>query len=235
MNITCPNCAAQYAVPDDLIPDTGRDVQCSDCQQTWFVAPPDPYLPAEDETPQAVPPRPAVSEDVKTILQEEAARERAARRAEATANASMQVQEDLNIPEPEPVQTFAEPFEDNTVIDMPSRRGLLPDIEDISSTMAARTPARRRSKPDENITQNKQLMRQRRGFRLGLMTMFAIQAAMIALYVMTPYITENYPALADPMNSYVIFINDQRQWWFKTTDGLISSLTTAGTTPVTQN
>ncbi|MBT8154872.1 zinc-ribbon domain-containing protein [Epibacterium ulvae] len=38
MRLTCPNCGAQYEVPDDVIPDEGRDVQCSDCGTTWFQA-----------------------------------------------------------------------------------------------------------------------------------------------------------------------------------------------------
>ncbi|QDI76759.1 MULTISPECIES: zinc-ribbon domain-containing protein [Leisingera] len=38
MRLTCPNCAAEYEVPEDVIPAEGRDVQCSDCGQTWFQA-----------------------------------------------------------------------------------------------------------------------------------------------------------------------------------------------------
>ena len=38
MRLTCPNCAAQYEVPDDVIPEEGRDVQCSNCGTTWFQA-----------------------------------------------------------------------------------------------------------------------------------------------------------------------------------------------------
>ena len=37
MLIKCPNCNAQYEVPDDIIPAAGRDVQCSSCSKTWFV------------------------------------------------------------------------------------------------------------------------------------------------------------------------------------------------------
>ena len=37
MLIKCPNCNAQYEVPNDIIPATGRDVQCSNCSKTWFV------------------------------------------------------------------------------------------------------------------------------------------------------------------------------------------------------
>ena len=36
MRLTCPNCGAQYEVPDDVIPLAGRDVQCSNCGDTWF-------------------------------------------------------------------------------------------------------------------------------------------------------------------------------------------------------
>ncbi|MGB3243005.1 MAG: zinc-ribbon domain-containing protein [Sulfitobacter sp.] len=36
MRLTCPNCDAQYEVPDDVVPTEGRDVQCSNCGQTWF-------------------------------------------------------------------------------------------------------------------------------------------------------------------------------------------------------
>ena len=37
MLIKCPNCEAQYEVPNDVIPAAGRDVQCSSCSKTWFV------------------------------------------------------------------------------------------------------------------------------------------------------------------------------------------------------
>ena len=41
MRLICPNCGAQYEVPDDIIPATGRDVQCSNCGDTWFQKHPD--------------------------------------------------------------------------------------------------------------------------------------------------------------------------------------------------
>ncbi len=36
MRLICPNCGAQYEIGDDVIPDDGRDVQCSNCGHTWF-------------------------------------------------------------------------------------------------------------------------------------------------------------------------------------------------------
>ena len=59
MRLTCPNCGAQYEVPDEVIPEEGRDVQCSNCEKTWFQ-PKYPDQPAEEtvesvaeETPEA--------------------------------------------------------------------------------------------------------------------------------------------------------------------------------------
>lgn len=49
MRLTCPNCGAQYQVPDEVIPPEGRDVQCSNCGNTWFQASPD----APDILPEA--------------------------------------------------------------------------------------------------------------------------------------------------------------------------------------
>jgi len=51
MRLICPNCGAQYEVSDDVIPETGRDVQCSNCGQTWFQnrAEPDPELQEADD------------------------------------------------------------------------------------------------------------------------------------------------------------------------------------------
>ena len=36
MRLICPNCHARYEVPEENIPATGRDVQCSACYNTWF-------------------------------------------------------------------------------------------------------------------------------------------------------------------------------------------------------
>ena len=47
MRLTCPNCGAQYEVPDEVIPEAGRDVQCSNCGDTWFQHHPD-HAPAEE-------------------------------------------------------------------------------------------------------------------------------------------------------------------------------------------
>ena len=36
MRLMCPNCDAEYEVDASAIPDSGRDVQCSNCGHAWF-------------------------------------------------------------------------------------------------------------------------------------------------------------------------------------------------------
>lgn len=39
MRLVCPNCGAQYEVDERVIPDAGRDVQCSACGHAWYQQP----------------------------------------------------------------------------------------------------------------------------------------------------------------------------------------------------
>ncbi|MFY0621929.1 MAG: zinc-ribbon domain-containing protein [Pelagimonas sp.] len=55
MRLICPNCGAQYEVPVDVIPDGGRDVQCSNCGHTWYQRHPDDDPDLADELQQPVP------------------------------------------------------------------------------------------------------------------------------------------------------------------------------------
>lgn len=129
MRLICPSCGAQYEVDADLIPEAGRDVQCSACGHVWFegpdgpppetetveagaeagpagVAEPEPDIPptfAEDPLPPVAPvraPRRTVTPAIAEILRQEAERERIAREAEAQT--ALERQEELPLPEPEP-------------------------------------------------------------------------------------------------------------------------------------
>lgn len=53
MRLVCPNCSAQYEIDASVIPDEGRDVQCSNCGHTWFELP--PAKAAEASLPQILP------------------------------------------------------------------------------------------------------------------------------------------------------------------------------------
>ena len=81
MRLLCPNCGAQYEVDSSMIPDEGRDVQCSNCGKTWFQEPeeidlglkPEPRPEPAPETVAAPPsPEPEVAPE-ETPLAHEAA------------------------------------------------------------------------------------------------------------------------------------------------------------------
>jgi predicted Zn finger-like uncharacterized protein len=62
MRLICPNCGAQYEVSDDVIPVSGRDVQCSNCGHTWFEEPGASVMAEAEESSLAervIRPRPA--------------------------------------------------------------------------------------------------------------------------------------------------------------------------------
>jgi predicted Zn finger-like uncharacterized protein len=54
MRLICPNCSAQYEIDASLIPDEGRDVQCSNCGHTWFELPPAPPAFTDAPAPEEV-------------------------------------------------------------------------------------------------------------------------------------------------------------------------------------
>lgn len=54
MRLICPNCGAQYEVPGDVIPTSGRDVQCSNCSHTWFQMHPDQDAELAEELGQPI-------------------------------------------------------------------------------------------------------------------------------------------------------------------------------------
>ncbi|MTH78961.1 zinc-ribbon domain-containing protein [Paracoccus aestuariivivens] len=90
MRLTCPRCAAQYDIPDSVIPASGREVECSACSHVWHQdAPGRPQAVSNFEDASLSPQqydasaRPALNrplhESVLAILREETARELAAR------------------------------------------------------------------------------------------------------------------------------------------------------------
>lgn len=131
MRLICPNCGAQYEVPDGVIPAQGRDVQCSNCANTWFQAHPDHDAPLAEElglelehdlpaeAPEVAPepdpepepePAPAKAQPARReldpaiadLLREEAEFEARQRAAEAEADMQTQPELGLDAPASEP-------------------------------------------------------------------------------------------------------------------------------------
>lgn len=114
MRLICPNCSAQYEIDVTLIPDEGRDVQCSNCGHTWFELPPAGEAAGLEESPDAAPepqdydaPEPeAQPED--EILEAEA--QSNATRAIAAATEDVSDQTESERAESEPFKDTDDPF-----------------------------------------------------------------------------------------------------------------------------
>lgn len=260
MRLTCPNCGAQYEVPDEVIPADGRDVQCSNCGDTWFQQHPDAILEedraredaqlVEDETldqdpdgdfddsyddgddfeeiPEAedlgeVQEVPRIDPSVSEILRQEAEHEARLRAAEQ--GETLESQSDLGLdglPSDEAekrsreardrmARIKGEPTEVDSA-DQGSRRGLLPDIDEINSTLRAtgESPA---AVSDVDVV----VPRKRGGFLRGFGLIVLLAVLALLLYVNTPRIAAAVPALEPVLTSYVALVDQARVWL----DGLV--------------
>ena len=261
MRLICPNCGAQYEVDEQVIPDSGRDVQCSNCGHTWFQRPahldqdladeldedlpdshaPEPDLteeaPAHDEEPAE--PEPHATEDaareprgldpdVTEVLREEAAREAEARRAE---QAGLETQPDLGLEEaseqsadrtaaararmarlrgidetsPEAISAAAAAAASG------SRRDLLPDIEEINSTLRASQDREDGEDTAPDVMVERPAPKSgRRGFRAGFGLMMVLLAAAVLFYAFAPQIIARVPGAEPYLIGYVDWANTAR-------------------------
>ncbi len=263
MRLICPNCDAQYEVPDDVIPVEGRDVQCSNCGQTWFQhhadhmpedAPEHPSnhdqaeavddTPAEDEerAPAPEPQRKELDPSVADILRQEAEQEA---RARASESAPLESQPDLGLDDAsdddeasrrarEARERMAKMRGEDpadaatdaaaTAAAIGSRRDLLPDIEEINSTLRStgdRQVAGNDTAPDAPVRKRK-----RRGFRRGFVMAALIVAVMALIYVYAGQISAAVPQLAAPLEAYVAWVDQMRVWLGSQVTGWLTWLDT---------
>jgi predicted Zn finger-like uncharacterized protein len=278
MRLICPNCGAQYEVPDGVIPEQGRDVQCSNCGNTWFQPHPDHDAelaeelgqevlpeatepdtapeqaaeaepePASDPEPEPVPEpakgaRRELDPAIADLLREEAEFE--ARQRAAEAEADMQTQPDLGLedpapdestrraeeararmdrrkgPQPEPEAEPEEIAEDEINEHVGSRRELLPDIEEINSSLNAE--ARKPAQSDDHATPGTEGMpapRKSSGFSGGFVLGVLVIALLWSVHVFSGQISAQVPQLAGPLESYSSTINKGRDWL----DGQVKTL-----------
>ena len=135
MRLICPNCGAQYEVGDDVIPEAGRDVQCSNCGHTWFEQPGASEA-AEHAIAPAPPPKPEPTSEPEP---------------EPTPEPEP---EPTSEPEPEP-ETTPEPTPKPKPEQKPEPRprDLAPDVADILREEAQFEQAARQSEADPIETQ----------------------------------------------------------------------------------
>ncbi|WP_299968241.1 zinc-ribbon domain-containing protein [uncultured Roseobacter sp.] len=117
MRLICPNCDAQYEVPDNVMPPNGRDVQCSNCGHTWFQNHPD----AEEAD----------------LVAETAAPEGDAEQDPGPTASTDDAPPDP-VPDEAPSDEDTPPEEDTEAPSMPTRRPLDPAVADVLREEAAR-------------------------------------------------------------------------------------------------
>lgn len=114
MRLVCPNCEAKYEVPEDAIPETGRDVQCANCGHAWFQMRPRPS--AAETAPVPPPPVPppapvpeAPAADVRATEPSAVAEAISSEAAPAPAPEAAPAPDPVPDPLPEPAMPAADP------------------------------------------------------------------------------------------------------------------------------
>lgn len=192
----------------------------------------------EDHPRPLTAPRP--SEDVMAILRSEAARESAARRAEAEAQAHFDEQAELDMAPPPrraPIQAdpdvpvgaphSAPPFsnagEDARLAAASQvagqgdarRQSRFPSIEDVSAHLGNAVQTRgkkRRVRRKLSVEELAERYSRRQGMRIGFSAVVAVSALAVVLYGQAPALAAQVPALAEPLDGYVDWINGLRVW-----------------------
>lgn len=251
MRLICPNCDAQYEVPDNVIPEEGRDVQCSDCGNTWFQGPAEAAVETDDTTFERQPIPPEVSE----ILHEEAELERRARAGDIQELESEEGDTDeVSDFEPETLEDFvaqaeADPAEsDNPFAVDPdpyepeetdaerraretrarmarmrgieesnpftaasdSRKGVLPDVDAINSSLSPDPSAA--SRPSIDLEDLNRKRRRGSGFRTGFTAMVFLGLLVIAFYMSHENIGRVLPFAEPALDGFANYIDQWRYW-----------------------
>ncbi len=234
MRLICPNCGAQYEVDDAVIPDQGRDVQCSNCGHTWFqqsavqlAAEDSDDLQAEfepetsDEQPEDQEPR-GLDPEIADLLREEAEREAAERANEAEG---LETQPDLGIEEADDAAASRSAAArsrmarlrgldegasggDAAAADAGPRRNRLPDVDDIEPTLPTdASPVEEEFLEDAELDQEP---RRRGGGRLIFRLILLVVFIGIVVYVLAPQIVQWVPQSEPWMIAYVDWANQLR-------------------------
>lgn len=247
MRLSCPNCAAEYEVPDSVLPVGGRDLQCSNCGHTWFFKPtqnptpkvevdpttrveknrkapvddvPPPAAVAKDVTPPD-PPRKPMDPALAEILRQEADREMSARQAEGRAPVE-ELQEELGLPDTPPPQ---HPIPPSAAPRPPVRdTDRFPDINQINATLAPSATAAERVDQDHKVRCNTW-----RGFRWGLSLVLIIAIIMLLLYAYPNSVSELFPGIKEELAAYVVWVDGLRFWLDGQFNSLLSSMRAAAT------
>lgn len=227
MRLVCPNCDAEYEVDNAVIPDGGRDVQCSNCGHAWFQISPELEAeiaseealyeapPAAEPPPEVEPVKPmasSIDDSVLAVLREEAEREVEARRAEAPR---LETQTDMALEAPEASGLGAvarrlarlKGIETEKPAKPPTRADAFPEIDEINSTLRASSEKRSGAAAVSDQTTAKPASA---SFRSGFALMLVAAALVVTVYVMAPKLSQQFPAAEGALTSFVAGVDALR-------------------------
>ena len=190
---------------------------------------PEPAPEPAQETPAMM--RQELDPEISDVLRQEAEFEAAARAAEQ--GAPLETQPDLGL-EAQPendgerrarearermARARGEPVPDEVAVAAVtaaagSRRDLLPDIEEINSTLRSSGERRRPAEADDaNLPgTTPRIKRKGRGFRRAFVTTIMLGAAAVGAYMFGPQIIEFVPAAEPYVAQYSALVEDARTW-----------------------
>ena len=173
------------------------------------------------EVERAGPVRRTLDEDLQEVLRQEAEREARVRDRERQ---KIETQEDLGLDEPAAPDQRAVAAQERMArlrgLDAEeettasggagARRDLLPDIEEINSSLT--------SIGSEEIIDDFAEPVKRGGFARGFVLMLLLAVIAVALYLYAPLISARIPALAVPLETYIGLVDGARGW----VDGMVN-------------
>jgi predicted Zn finger-like uncharacterized protein len=250
-DVQCSNCATTWFQPgrrSDRRPTSVQVARGAAAQTDPAAAEagPDERSQDADASADAAPagrPRPSQDLDpaLREILREEAEREAQLRRAAAVPD-PVETQEEFALdPADPPIEgrlraeiAAAQAAADRGVSEAPepapepeppiSRRDLLPDIEELNSSLRDTGD---RSGAEDSTTDIDALEhgpQRRRGMRLGFLSVLAVAAGAVAIYVNADRLADAVPAAAAPLAGYVDAVDGLRIWL----DGVVRDLAGGG-------
>ena len=194
-------------------------------------------LPAEEDVDESAPeeeaesepeaqapdlPRRGLDDTIKSVLREEAERETRARVAEGS---SVESQPDLGLaaaigaaaattggraaPADDDHDKHSQDHDEDALVSRASRKELLPDIEEINSTLR---PTSERGDEAASIDAPETVARRRSGFRMGFTTALLVAVVALLVYVLAPTLAKMVPALEPALTSYVELVDAARVW-----------------------
>ncbi|MCH2077059.1 MAG: zinc-ribbon domain-containing protein [Rhodobacteraceae bacterium] len=169
----------------------------------------------------ATPRRRPLDNSVADVLREEAAFEARAR----AEDAGLEFQDDLPLEEPASgpaTDDYVEAEPETTAGGASSRRNLLPDIDEINSTLRATSERAATEAVSAGVAGT--LTRRRQGFRTGFGLALIVLATLTFGYTTADTLTERLPAAGPILDSYVATVNSGRGWLQAAVEGLVQRM-----------